>query len=306
METELVILCGGGSSSEKEISKISGETLYQHARKIFKSRKIVLEADELPSSLTPSQDIIIFPITHGEFGEDGQLQHLMEERGLTFIGCDAASSALCMDKFATKERVRSANVPMVKGIKFNRHTPDLKSMLLEEFPDGVFIKPNAKGSSVDAHYVCDLSQLDDILQHLHDYDYLAEELVQGIDFSVGILDGQALEVAELRPVNTFFDFESKYTAGMAEEICPAHLSPELTYKMKKYAEAAYHACGCRDWARVDFLLSKNGEIIFTEINTLPGMSPASIFPKCAMAFGMTMDDVIKKLFALALDRHHQK
>ncbi len=297
---KIIILCGGGSSSEREVSLISGENIYQSCKDVFDVRKVILNDDRLPEEILQEKNAIIFPITHGEFGEDGQLQSLLEENGFTFVGCDSASSALCMDKYRAKMAVADAGVPVIDGIKFTQFSAN---DVIEELLYPVFIKPNDKGSSVDAHIANTKEDFQNLIKDLSPTtEYLAEKKINGCDMTVGLLDGKALEIVEIHPSSEFFTYDNKYTSGHANEICPAQISNDLTNSIKHYAEMAYRACKCRDWARADFMLTETGDIYFLEMNTLPGMTNESLFPKSAKAAGIDIVSLFGRLIYLAKNR----
>ncbi len=297
---KIIILCGGGSSSEREVSLLSGDNIYQSCKDVFNVRKIVLNDDRLPEEILQEKNAIIFPITHGEFGEDGRLQSLLENNGFTFVGCDSTSSALCMDKYRAKISVSAAGVPVIDGIKF---TQSSISDVIDNLPYPVFIKPNNKGSSVDAHIANTKEDFRNLIKDLSPTtEYLAEKKINGCDMTVGLLDGKALEIVEIHPSSDFFTYDNKYVSGQANEICPAQIGNDLTNSIKRYAEMAYRACKCRDWARADFMLTETGEIYFLEMNTLPGMTNESLFPKSAKAAGIDIVSLFGKLISLAKNR----
>ena len=124
----------------------------------------------------------------------------------------------------------------------------------------------------------------------------------GKDLTVGVLNGRALEIVKILPKHEFLDYDSKYTVGASDRICPAPIGPEATEKIKAYSEIAYRNCGCRDWARVDFMIDDLGNVFFLEINTLPGMTHTSFYPLSAAAVGISYDDLLVKLVNLAAAR----
>ena len=301
---ELVILCGGGSSSERNISLLSGENVFQHCKNAFRTRKIILERDELPDEVKKcGKNSVIFPLTHGEFGESGELQKMMEDCGLTFIGSDSKTSKLCMDKERTKQVVSNVGVPIIDGFKFKKNFLEDPSDILSKFGDKLFIKPNAKGSSIDVHPISSSKDFINVINSLDgDTEYLLEKKVFGYDVTVCLLNGKTLEIVKIRPKHEFFSYEDKYTAGMADEICPADIPDDMRRKVSNYAEVAYKACGCRDLARADFVLTDDGDVYFLELNTLPGMTPVSLYPKSCFAAGLSIESLTKILISSALSR----
>lgn len=297
---KVIVLCGGKRSSEREISIKSGHMVATMLSKNFPTELVILDEDALPANVALEKDSIIFPVTHGEFGEDGSLQKLMEEENLCFIGSGSESSALCMDKFSTKNIVSKAGVPVVEGIKFSVKSGKPSVFAKEILADNCVLKPNDKGSSVYVKKVSSSTFIDTV-KTLYDGEFLLEKDVGGCDLSIGVLDGKAMEVIEILPKNGFFNYENKYTPGASEEICPANIGQEATKIVKKYAEMAYKACKCRDWARVDFMI-RGDEIFFLEINTIPGMTAVSLYPLSAKAAGISYENLLKILVNLAAAR----
>jgi D-alanine-D-alanine ligase len=299
----VIVLCGGESSSEREVSLMLGEMVYERCRKIFNTKKIVLSRDELPKELVSQTDAIIFPTTLGAFGEDGQLQSLMEKSGLTFVGSGPKASKIGMDKHLAKQVVSKVGIPVVEGIKFSKHEIPPLDEMIKKFGEALVVKPNAGGSSIDVNRIFSKKDLERVMAGLEgDGEYILEKQIRGSDLSVGVLEGHALEIVEIISKHGFCDYDSKYVPGAAEKICPANIPSEKTKEVKRYAEMAFTACGCRDHARCDFMLTPTGEIYFLEINTLPCVGPNSLFPISAAGAGFSYEGVLRKLVDLASTR----
>ncbi|MDR1401856.1 MAG: D-alanine--D-alanine ligase [Puniceicoccales bacterium] len=299
----VVVLCGGGSSSEREISLLSGENVYQICRQIFPTEKIILDEDSLPDRVRKAKNSIIFPMTLGEFGEDGGLQTLLEEAGLAFVGSDSQASALCMNKFLAKQIVSGRGVPVADGIKFSgRNLPSIDA-IASSIGTNLFIKPNAKGSSLGTHVISSREDLASALENINDGgEYILEKRISGIDLTVAVLDGKALEVVEILPKHGFLDYDNKYVPGRSDKICPAKISASAAKEIKSCGELIFECCKCRDWARMDFILQNNGSLFFLETNTIPGMTQSSFFPLSAAAAGINLPALAKKLVGLAAAR----
>jgi D-alanine-D-alanine ligase len=296
----VVILCGGKSSSEKDVSLMLGEIVYGACRKIFNARKIVLTRDELPEEIMSQTDAVIFPATLGAFGEDGQLQSLMEKAGLTFVGSSSEASRIGMDKQLTKQIVSKSGVPVIDGIKFSKNAVPHPDEIVERFGEELVIKPNGEGSSLHVNRIFSKGDLERVLAELDGSgEYILEKQIRGSDLSVGVLEGRALAVVEIISKHGFCDYDSKYIPGAAEKICPAAISPKKTDEIKRHAETAFRVCGCRDHARCDFMLTPSGEVHFLEINTLPCMGPNSLFPISAGGTGFSYESILRKLVDLA-------
>ncbi|MDR3273960.1 MAG: D-alanine--D-alanine ligase [Puniceicoccales bacterium] len=295
---DVIILSGGERSSERDVSLRSGRMLYTSLSKSFKTKLVVYDRDELPSDVAKRRDAIIFPITLGEFGEDGGLQALMDEAGLCYVGSGREASALCMNKFATKNVVAKNGVPVVDGVKFTIKGNRAMDLDRSRLSGDCVLKPNDRGSSIGVKKI-EAKDIDAAIADTRDGEFLLEKNILGKDLTVGVLDGQALEVVEILPKHGFLDYNNKYTEGASDKICPAPIGAEATENVKRYSEIAYCACGCRDWARVDFLIDDFGNVFFLEVNTIPGMTQTSFYPISAQASGFSYDALLIKLVNLA-------
>jgi D-alanine-D-alanine ligase len=300
---DIIILAGGWSSSEREISLRSGRMVYESLarNKNFKTSLVILDRDELPDSVVARRDAVIFPITLGEFGEDGGLQALMDAAGLCYVGSGKMASALCMDKFATKNVLMKQGVRVVDGMKFTVENGTVVGLDRSRISGDCVIKPNGRGSSIEVKKI-NIGDIDSAVRNVRDGEFLLEKNIIGKDLTVGILDGEVLEVVEILPKHGFLNYYNKYTAGASDRICPAQIGAEATEVAKLYTETAYRACGCRDWARVDFMMDEAGNVFFLEINTLPGMTQTSFYPHSAMAAGIPFDELLVRLVNLAATR----
>jgi D-alanine-D-alanine ligase len=250
-----------------------------------------------------ADDAIIFPVIHGEFGEDGGLQTLLERAGLPFVGSGSWSSALCMDKCRTKELVAAAGLRVADGIKIVGGRMPSPADLVASLGTSLVFKPNAKGSSLGVRPISSVEGLAAAMESSNDgEEYVLERKIDGIDLSVGILDGRALEVVEIRPKGEFFNYADKYIPGTADEFCPARLPPSTVRLVRDWGETAFRICRCRDWARMDAMLDGDGQLFFLEINTIPGMTANSMYPRSAAATGLDWRALVGKLVSLAIAR----
>ena len=250
---------------------------------------------------------LVFLTLHGANGEDGKVQAAFDLRKIRYTGTGYASSALSMDKGLTKIMLGAKGIPVPKGTTLQKglDSVDLHDMGLS-FP--LVVKVACGGSSVGVYIVNDYEE------YLHSLDLafeledevLVEEFIRGREFSVGVIDGQALPVIEIRPKSGFYDYKSKYTAGMTDEICPAEISEPLTRKMQHYAEACYHALFMEAYARFDFIMREDGEMYCLEANTLPGMTPMSLMPQEAAAIGMDYPAFCEKIIEVSLAKYKKK
>jgi D-alanine-D-alanine ligase len=227
----------------------------------------------------------------------------LETHGFAYAGCGPAASRLCMDKVETKRVLAAAHWPVLPHVIFTGDQPSNASAIAEKLGSAVIIKPVAEGSSVGLHRASNRKELSLALEKLGPGYWMAEHWVRGREVSVGVLAGRALGVVEIRPKDgASYDFEHKYTAGMTDYLFPAPLDADLTEKIQTIAAGAFAACGCRDFARVDFMLPPEGGAVILELNTMPGCTPTSLLPKSASCYGYTFGKLIRAMIGPAQER----
>ena len=298
----LAVLCGS-DSAERAVSLVTGHAIASALREEgFPVEEFDLPASALPESLDPARQVV-FPALHGGWGENGGVQAALEARGFAYAGCEPESSRLCMDKVETKRVLAAAGWPVLPHVIFTGDKPSSVSSLVAKLGPAIIIKPIAEGSSVGLHRAANRPELAAALQRLTPGQWMAETWVRGREVSVGVLAGRALGVVEIRPKGgASYDFEHKYTPGMTEYLFPAPLDPALTDQIQVAAAGAFAACGCRDFARVDFMLPPAGGCVILEINTMPGCTPTSLLPKSASCCGYTFTKLIRAMIGPALER----
>ena len=298
---KIAVLCGG-ISPESEISKVSGKYVFDSLKKSFDARLFVLEKNELPEGLDSS--FAVFPAMHGDYGEDGTLQKQLEDAGIEFAGCGSLASRVCMVKPAAKALMKFAGLPVAKSIEFSAGGKPDAAAAAKLFPNGAVIKPADKGSSVGLTIAKSAAEIEAAINSAGEGFWIIEEFVKGREFSMGVIGGKAAGLVEIIPNCGVYDYKSKYTPGSTTYEFPAKVSQKTLAAISAAAEAAYRACGCRDFARVDFLLPEGSEtgFVILEINTLPGMTPTSLMPKSASCIGLDFDALCKKMIENALGR----
>jgi D-alanine-D-alanine ligase len=301
MNRPIIAVFAGGTSAEREVSLGSGQACAVALARSFPTRLFRIEADALPAGFDPGAHVV-FSTLHGKFGEDGGMQRLLDEAGASYAGSDAASSARCMDKSAAKNCVAAAGVRVAPGVCFDAAARPAASALATELGDDVVLKPNDEGSSVGLQIVSGRPDLAAALQKISAGRWLAERRIFGRELSVGVLGGGALGIVEIRPKSGCYDYTSKYTKGLTEYLCPAPLPEAATAQVKRAAETAFAACGCRDYARIDFIFSDNNEPFLLEINTLPGMKETSLLPMSARSAGLDFTGLVRALVTPAVQR----
>ena len=299
--TPIIAVFAGGTSAEREVSLGSGRASAIALARSFPTRLFEVNAESIPAGVDPARHVV-FSTLHGTFGEDGGMQRLLDAAGIHYAGCDAASSALTMDKTRTKEAAAARGVRVVPGVTFLAASKPTADAVVAKLGKTLVVKPNNEGSSVGLALVASHAELAAKLAAITAGGWLIERRVVGREFSVGVLRGKAMGVVEIRPKSGVYDFTSKYTKGMTEYFAPAPLDAAATAEVQRAAEAAFAACGCRDYARVDFMLSAQGEFFLLEINTLPGMKETSLLPMSARCVGLDFSALVRELVTPALNR----
>lgn len=249
-------------------------------------------------SICESADVSFLGL-HGAIGENGQLQAVLDTHGIRYTGSGYAGSCIAMDKAVSKELMSFHNVLTPKWEVFSAKNISSADIHIKV---PCVIKPLGCGSSVGVSIVNEESQLDKAIEYVKKYEdkLMVEEKILGREFSVGVLDGEALPVIEIIPKAGFYDYKNKYQAGLTEEICPAALTDEQRDKMQNAAIKVHEILRLGSYSRVDFILDDKGDAYCLEANTLPGMTPTSLLPQEAKACGISYEDLCEKIVQLAL------
>ena len=295
-----IVVLHGGTSKEREVSLASGQALAAALSTKYAVELVRLDEESLPPRMCAS-DTVVFPALHGGFGEDGRMQARLEAGGIEYCGSDAAASRLCMDKAATKQIAREQGVPTPDWMVFDAAAPPLADAVIEQLGPSLVVKPVDEGSSVGLHFAEHRSGLGVALSQIHTGRWLIEQRVRGRELTVGLLGGKALGVVEIVSASGVYDYAAKYTPGSTEYRFPAKLEPVLEQQLGDHAERLFASCGCRDFARIDFLLAGE-QLYFLEINTLPGLTATSLLPKSASCVGYHFESLAEALVAPAITR----
>jgi D-alanine-D-alanine ligase len=269
---------------------------------------------QLPGTLRslPATDVVFLAL-HGGQGEDGTLQALLDLTGVPYTGSGHLASALAMDKDLSKHLFRAAGVPtadwrMTRGWEpgTGNREQEFAAFLREverELGLPVVVKPSKQGSTVGLSVVRDIEALGPAIDEARKYDdeVMVEQFVPGRELTVGILGDEALPVGEIIPVHEIYDYECKYTAGMAREIFPADLTADETRTVQDLAVRAFRALKLSGYARIDFRMGPDGVFYCLEANTLPGMTALSLIPQAAAAAGISFPELCERIVRLALD-----
>jgi len=276
---------------------------------------IVVEPGELPKDL--GEVDVVFPLLHGPFGEDGTIQGLFEMADIRYVGSGVAASAAMMDKHVMKVLLAGAGLPIapytVITDKAWRRDPAACMDAAAALDWPVFVKPSRAGSSMGITRVVNPGDLEAAIEtaRAHDPKVIVESGIVGREIECGVLEGRGdapprtSVVGEARVVRNheFYDFEAKYIAADDVELTtPADVPDAISDQIREYAARAFDAAGCEGLARVDFFYTERGEVILNEVNTMPGFTPTSMYPRMWAATGIEYPDLIDELITLALER----
>jgi D-alanine-D-alanine ligase len=275
----------------------------------------VLEPGAVPRPFG-SLDVVL-PLLHGPFGEDGTVQGLLELADVRYVGSGVLASAVSMDKHYMKLVLASAGIPIgayavVEPRRWVRHPDDVRKDV-EELGWPVFVKPARAGSSLGITKVDGPAQLDDAIEaaRLHDPKVLVEAAITGREVECAVLespDGGTPATSlpgeiRVRSGHEFYDFEAKYLdEASVDLVCPAQLSDDVVHRVRELAGRTFEAFGCEGLARVDFFLTEDGEVLVNELNTMPGFTPVSMYPRMWQATGLSYPELVDRLLRLALNR----
>lgn len=248
------------------------------------------------------------PVLHGKNGEDGTIQGMLELAGIPFVGCDLASSANCMDKQLTHIILEQSGVKMAKWMSFVKGSCTEESYCRVEEYLGypVFVKPAKAGSSFGVSKASDREQLIKALELAfeHDDKVVVEEMIVGREVECAVLGNQSPKASvagEIEACNEFYDFDAKYVNSASNLYIPARISEESMQKLRDTAVSAYQAIGCSGLSRVDFFVTEQGEVILNEINTFPGFTSISMYPKLWEHMGVPITELLDSLINLGLE-----
>ena len=249
---------------------------------------------------------IAFPVLHGRNGEDGTLQGLLELAGIPLAGCGVLASALCMDKDRAHTLAKAAGVRVPRAMTASRRTPpDVLSALGEELGYPLFVKPVKAGSSYGVTKVPGRDRLAEAVKLAFQYDdeIIIEENIDGFEVGCAVLGREELTVGEVDEIELsggFFDFTEKYTLKTSAIHVPARISPKKASQIQETAKVIYRALGCSGFARVDMFLTPQGEIVFNEVNTIPGFTEHSRYPGMMKAAGISFPELISRILKEAV------
>jgi D-alanine-D-alanine ligase len=294
----------GGPGSEREVSLATGRGVSKALRSLGAN---VVDVDVRDENFPLPEDVdLAFLTIHGTFGEDGQLQKILEDRGIAYTGDGVEESRIAFDKILTKEKFREHNVV----------TPEWEVVDVGQrpkIPVPLVVKPPRQGSTVGVVIVKNENEVESGMKEAAKYDrkLLVEKFVSGRELTIGILGDQALPIIEIIPKGGFYDFNTKYpflnpqAGASAEHVCPARIDAGKTKEIQELALQAFRALGLVVYGRVDVLLTDAGDPFVLEVNTIPGMTEASLLPEGAAAAGINYVDLCLRIIELSRARRER-
>ena len=291
----------GGSSAERAVSLKSGAAVLAAMQAAGVDAYGIDAGPQLAEQLLNERPDRVFIALHGRGGEDGSLQGLLESLRIPYTGSGVMASAIGMDKLRTKQIWQSLGLPTPAYAMLR--DGEQCAEIVERLGTPLIIKPLHEGSSIGMAKADSLQQLQDAWQGAQSYDSeaLVEQWIQGAEFTVAVLDGQALPPIRLRTPHTFYDYEAKYQANDTQYLCPCGLPPEQEAQLKALSLRAFEAVGCKGWGRVDVMQDEQGNFYLLEVNTVPGMTDHSLVPMAAKATGLSFGDLVLAILAGTLN-----
>ncbi|WP_156289254.1 D-alanine--D-alanine ligase [Oceanobacillus salinisoli] len=302
----------GGTSGEREVSLSSGKGIINALKQ--KGHEVIgidFHPERLDEIIGLNVDLVFIGL-HGKYGEDGKIQGLLDMLNIPYVGSGVLASALAMDKAKAKQIFEMNHIPVAKSKTYklldNINSQQIADAIKKDFQTPFVIKPNQEGSTLGLSIIEDVKQISDAVTTALQSDdtILAEDFIKGKELTVPVLGltgkEKALPVIEIIPKNALYDYESKYAPGGSEHVVPAKINGKLAKQIQEYAVLAHQALGCEIYSRVDFILSEENVPVILEVNTLPGMTPTSLFPDSAKAVGISYNDMIEEFVNLSVKK----
>lgn len=305
-----VAVIGGGPGAEREVSLSSANGIASALRATWPDATVLDLDAELPSTLLRERYDVVFPALHGAIGEDGTIQGFLEILGIPYVGSGVLASACGLNKIVAKQIFRAFNLPVAREVIIEAGEPVESAIdrIQQSFPLDVVIKPVAQGSAIGVGFARSREELAEAVRDAQKFGdrILIEERITGKEITCAVLErpqAEALTTIEVRtPQGAWYDYEHRYTTGMSEHVIPAGIPTEQNERVKEIAVLAHEALQCRDFSRADFVVPEDGDPILLEVNTLPGMTPTSLFPDAARFVGYTLEELARDLVVRAWGR----
>lgn len=302
----------GGTSIEAEVSRVSSQGVIAALRDNYHKVQAIELTPNLADDLKQAQIELVFPIVHGHPGEDGTLQGFLETLRLPYVGSGVLASACAMDKAVAKQIFKAYGLPLAKELIAHRSEPmpELIVSIKQELGTHLVVKPSCEGSGLGVSFPQTDKEIEQALLQAFALNerVLVEQRIFGKEITCAVLERptgiEALPVVEITtPPDTWYDYAHRYTQGWSEHLIPAPI-PEYQYRrVQEIAVQAHQALQCRDLSRADFVVPEQGEPILLEVNTLPGMTPTSLYPDAAKAAGISFSELVAYFIENAWQRH---
>ena len=305
LKQEKIAVLLGGTSAEREVSLNSGTAVLNALRKQGYDAHPI-DPKTFPVATLKEQGFDrVFNILHGRGGEDGTMQGLLEQIGIPYTGCGVMASALTMDKMRTKMLWKAFGLPVAEMeivTVENRATLN-PEVVVKKLGLPLMVKPSLEGSSVGLTKVKTMDELESAVDFALKFDrtVLIEEWLAGDEFTVPVLDGEVLPSIKIVPEGEFYDYEAKYISDNTQYFCPAGLTEAREQELRRLVKQAYDVVGCRGWSRIDVMADAEGKFRLVEVNTNPGMTSHSLFPKSAATVGYSFEQLVEKILELSAE-----
>ncbi|MFK4753226.1 D-alanine--D-alanine ligase [Oceanobacter antarcticus] len=285
----------GGVSAERPVSLRSGQAVLEALIAEGVDAVGVDVQDDIAARLAREHFDMAFIALHGRGGEDGTIQGLLEWLKIPYTGSGVMASALGMDKWRTKLIWQAAGLPTPAAVLLGQQSD--WQQVMNELGTDVIVKPAHEGSSIGMRKVHDAQALQDSYQFASQYDalVLAERWISGREYTIAVVNGQALPVIQLRTSHEFYDYEAKYESADTQYLLPSGLTAEKENELQQLSMTAFELIGCRGWGRVDVMADAEGRFWLLEVNTSPGMTDHSLVPMAARAIGMSFSQLVIQL-----------
>lgn len=293
----------GGTSAEREVSLLSGDAVYQALKSIGANvTPLDIQSDAI-SQLIKADFDVAFIALHGRGGEDGTIQGVLEWLQKPYTGSGVMASALAMDKWRTKLLWQAAGLPTPFATLLNEDSH--WQSVNEQLSGNAIVKPAREGSSIGMRRVHTADELASSFEYASQYDalVLAEQWIQGNEFTVAIVEGKALPVIQLKTSHDFYDYEAKYKSNDTQYLLPCGLSESKEHEIQALAVQAFELLGCQGWGRIDVMQDQEENFWLLEANTSPGMTDHSLVPMAAQASGKSFTELVVNLLVEAKQRH---
>ena len=304
LKQEKIAVLLGGTSAEREVSINSGKAVLEALLNQGYDAHPIDPKEYNVANLKKDGFHRVFNILHGRGGEDGTMQGLLEQIGLPYTGCGVMASALTMDKMRTKMLWKAFGLPVADMEVVTRETfASLDPQaVVDKLGLPLMVKPSLEGSSVGLTKVKVVDELKSAVEYALKFDntILIEEWLAGDELTVPVLDSQVLPAIRIVPEGEFYDYNAKYISDNTQYFCPAGLAPEREQELAILVKCAYDAVGCRGWSRIDVMCDAKGDFRLVEVNTNPGMTSHSLFPKSAASVGISFEQLVVKILELSV------